>query len=76
MRCIRTGEILDRSTFIKLLYLEYKLAAPLNGRTLPNEPEERLRAFAKDTEVILQRCRILPCIADTDALRIALHRLL
>ena len=76
MRCIRTGEILDRSTFIKLLYLEYKLAAPLNGRTLPNEPEKRFRAFAKDTEVILQRCRMLPCIADTDALRIALHRIL
>ena len=69
MRCIRTGEIMDRSEFIKLLYLEYRLAAPLDGRTLPDKTEERLRAFAEDTQVILQRCRMLPCTTDTDALR-------
>lgn len=76
MRCIRTGEILDRSTFIKLLYLEYKLAAPLNGRTLPDDPDERLRAFAEDAQLILQRCRMLPCTTDTDALRMELHEIL
>lgn len=69
MRCIRTGEIMDRSEFIKLLYLEYRLAAPLDGRTLPDKTEERLLAFAEDTQVILQRCRMLPCTTDTDALR-------
>lgn len=76
MRCIRTGEILDRSTFIKLLYLEYKLAAPLNGRTLPDDPDERLRDFAEDAQLILQRCRMLPCTTDTDALRMELHEIL
>lgn len=76
MRCIRTGEILDRSTFIRLLYLEYRLAAPLDGRTLPDKTEERLRDFAEDTQVILQRCRMLPCTTDTDALRAELRELL
>lgn len=75
MTALRTGDFLDRDTFVKLAFLDYLATAEAEGRTLPQDSDALLRDFAAAVRPLFARCRLLPYTPGNDLLSDAFREL-